>query len=426
MTQRAGQGPSALLVLEDGSCFEGSSCGAPGETFGEVVFNTSMTGYQEVLTDPSYTGQIVTMTFPHIGIYGANAADVESRGVFAAGFVVRALSEMSSNWRAEETLGSYLERLGVVAIEGIDTRRLTRHIREAGAMRAVLSTTDADPDSLLAKVRASTSLVGRDLVSGVGVTERYVWGAEAPPECEVPVDTGVLSGAPRYRVIAFDSGAKYNIMRRLAEAGCEVTVVPPTTSAEEALAMAPHGVFFANGPGDPAAVGYLYATLREVLGKKPVFGICLGHQMLSLALGAETYKLKYGHRGGNQPVKNLLRGTVEVTSQNHGFCVDFGSIGPLIPEDSAGLEHDAGDLGAWVRAGVAPVVRSAEHGRVQLTHVNLNDMTCAGVRALDVPAFSVQYHPEAAPGPHDARYLFGAFTRLMDGRSDIFGARDGE
>lgn len=293
-------------------------------------------------------------------------------------------------------------------------------------MRAVLSTEDLDVDSLLGKVRESPTLAGRDLVSAAGVHERYVWGAGAPPGCEVPVDTGVLAGVPRFRVTAFDSGAKYNIMRRLAEAGCEVTVVPPDTSAAEVLALEPDGVFFANGPGDPAAVAYLYATLREILGVKPVFGICLGHQMLALALGAETYKLKYGHRGGNQPVKNLVSGMVEVTAQNHGFCVDFGSIGSLVAEESGGLDLDANDLAGWVRAGVAPVVRSVEHGRVQLTHVNLNDMTVAGIRALDVPAFSVQYHPEAAPGPHDARYLFGAFARLMQGRSDIFREKDGE
>ncbi|MRR10929.1 hypothetical protein EG835_00185 [bacterium] len=298
-------------------------------------------------------------------------------------------------------------------------------MRETGAMRAVLSTVDTDTDSLLEKVRASASLVGRDLVTGVGVTSSYEWGSEAPPDCEIPADTGVLPGAPKYRVVAFDSGVKYNIMRRLTEAGCEVIVVPPTTGAAGALALEPDGVFFANGPGDPAAVAYLYSTLRELLGHRPVFGICLGHQMLSLALGAETFKLKYGHRGGNQPVKNLVTGAVEITSQNHGFCVDFGSIGELVPEDSSGLTHDANDLGAWVRDGVAPVVRSAEHGRVQLTHVNLNDMTAAGVRALDLPAYSVQYHPEAAPGPHDARYLFGAFTRLMDGKSDIFREGDG-
>lgn len=416
----------ALLVLEDGTSFSGWSCGAAGESFGEIVFNTSMTGYQEILTDPSYTGQIITMTFPHIGIYGTNAADVESRAIFASGLVVRELSETASNWRAEETLGDYLRRLGVVAIEGVDTRRLTRHVREKGAMRAVLSSLDTDVASLQAKVLASPSLVGRDLVSDVGSTGRYVWGAEAPPQAEIPVDTGIIHASPRYRVVAYDSGMKYNIMRRMSEAGCEVIVVPPATSAAEALALEPDGIFFANGPGDPAAVGYLYGTLRELLGTKPVFGICLGHQMLSLALGAETFKLKYGHRGGNQPVKNLVTGAVEITSQNHGFCVDFGSIGPLVGEDSGGLEYDANDLAAWVREGVAPVVRSAEHGRVQLTHVNLNDMTAAGLRTLDLPACSVQYHPEAAPGPHDARYLFGVFARLMDGATDIFAERDGE
>ncbi len=411
----------ALLALEDGTLFWGTSCGAPGETTGEAVFNTSLSGYQEVFTDPSYAGQIVTMTMPHIGNYGVNAADMESRGVFAAGFVVRELSSMASNWRAEETLREFFERHAVVAIEGVDTRRLTRHIREQGAMRAVLSTEDLDPESLVAKAKASLGLVGRDLVTEVAVSERYVWGEEMPPECELPVDTGVLSATPRYRVVAYDSGVKYNILRRLSEQGCEVIVVPPTTSAAEAMELKPDGVFLANGPGDPSAVDYLYTTLRELLGKVPVFGICLGHQMLSLALGADTYKLKYGHRGGNQPVKNLVTGRVEITSQNHGFCVDFASVGPLIPELSGGLTLDPADLGAWVRAGVAPVVRSERFGAVQLTHVNLNDMTVEGVRPLEIPAFSVQYHPEAAPGPHDARYLFGAFTRLMDGREDIFG-----
>jgi carbamoyl-phosphate synthase small subunit len=416
----------AILALEDGTLFEGRSCGAPGEAFGEAVFNTSMTGYQEVFTDPSYAGQIVTMTSPHIGNYGVSGADMESRGVFAAGFVVRELSEIASNWRAEETVGEFLRRRGVMAVEGVDTRRLTRHIREAGAMRAVLSTTDLDRDSLVAKAKASPGLAGRDLVAEVAVRERFTWGGEMPPDCEIPVDTGILPVSPRHRVVAFDSGIKYNILRRLAEHGCEIIVVPPTTSATEALALGPDGVFFANGPGDPAAVTYVYETLREILGSKPVFGICLGHQMLSLALGCSTYKLKYGHRGGNQPVKNLLTGRVEITSQNHGFCVDFGSIGPLVPDESGGLTHDANDLGAWAAAGVAPVVRSQRFGLVQLTHVNLNDMTTEGVRALEIPAYSVQYHPEAAPGPHDARYLFGAFTRLMEGKTDLFDEGGGE
>lgn len=414
----------ALLALEDGTCFHGSSCGAMGEAAGEICFNTSMAGYQEVLTDPSYAGQIVTMTMPHIGNYGVNGADMESRGIFSQGFVVRSMSHDPSSWRAEQSLPDFLREHGVVAIEGVDTRKLTRHIRETGAMRAVISTTDLDEASLIAKAKASLGLVGRDLVSEVCVRDPFVWGGECP-DGSMPVDTGVLHAAPRYRVVAFDSGIKYNILRRLSDAGCEVLIVPPTTSAADVLAEKPDGVFLANGPGDPAAVDYLYQTLREIVGEVPLFGICLGHQMLSLAVGASTYKLKYGHRGGNQPVKNLLTGRVEITSQNHGFCVDFGSIGPLFAEESGGLSHDAGDLGAWARAGVAPVVRSERFGRVQLTHVNLNDMTTEGIRLLDAPAFSVQYHPEAAPGPHDARYLFEAFMGLMAGRPDFLSVGEG-
>lgn len=410
----------AMLVLEDGTAFPGLSCGAPGEASGEICFNTSLAGYQEVFTDPSYAGQIVTMTMPHIGNYGVNGADMESRSVFAGGFVMREMSHEPSSWRSEESLPEFLRRLGIVAIEGVDTRRLTRLIRDAGAMKCAISTIDLDPASLAEKVRRSPDLEGRDLVAEVCVREAYTWGETMPEGIDMPVDTGVLPAQPAYRVAAFDSGVKYSILRNLAEAGCEVTVLPPTTTAEEVLALDPDGIFLANGPGDPSAVGYLYGTLKELLGKKPVFGICLGHQMLSLALGAETYKLKHGHHGGNQPVMNLLTGRVEITSQNHGFCVDFGSIGPLLSGESAGLTHDANDLGAWVRAGVAPVVRSADFGRVQLTHVNLNDMTTEGVSLLDIPAFSVQYHPEAAPGPHDARYLFESFTRLVgDGISGM-------
>lgn len=405
----------ALLVLEDGTTFEGSSCGAAGEASGEICFNTSMTGYQEVFTDPSYAGQIVTMTMPHVGNYGVNGADMESRSVFARGVVVREMTHEPSSWRAEESLPAFLQRLGVVAVEGVDTRRLTKHIREAGAMRAVISTIDTDPASLTVKALSAPTLAGQDLVADVAVLEPYRWGFEMPDGIESPVDTGVLPTQPAFRVVAFDSGIKYNILRRLAEAGCDVTVVPPTTSAADVLALDPDGLLFANGPGDPAAVGYLYRTLDELLGTRPVFGICLGHQMLALAVGAATYKLKYGHRGGNQPVMNLLTEQVEITSQNHGFCVDFGSIGELIAEESGGLHHAAGELGAWVRSGCAPVVRSSRFGRVQLTHVNLNDMTTEGLRLLDVPAFSVQYHPESAPGPHDARYLFGAFTSMMSG-----------
>jgi len=414
----------AILALEDGTVFEGRACGALGEAIGEVVFNTSMSGYQEVLTDPSYAGQIVTMTMPHIGNYGVNGADMESRGVFSRGLVVRDMCSQPSSWRSEEPLPDFLERHGVVAIEGIDTRRLTRHIREAGAMRAVISTQDLTPESLVGKAQAAPGLVGRDLVAEVAVSHRFTWGADGSPEGVAVVDTGILPVSPRYRVAVFDSGIKYNILRQLSEAGCELIVLPPTTSAKEALALEPDGIFVANGPGDPSAVEYLYSTLRELIGVKPIFGICLGHQMLSLAVGATTFKLKYGHRGGNQPVKNLLTGRVEITSQNHGFCIDHSAIGPLMPAESGGLTYDPADLASWSAAGVAPVVESQTFGRVQLTHVNLNDMTAEGIRLLDQPAFSVQYHPEAAPGPHDARYLFGAFTRLMDGRTDYLDAAE--
>ncbi len=415
----------ALLALEDGTHFFGVACGAEGEADGELCFNTSLSGYQEILSDPSYAGQIVTMTMPHIGNYGVNGADMESRGVFARGFVVREMCRRPSSWRSEQSVPDFLAKQGVVGIEGVDTRRLTRHLRERGAMRAVISTLDLDPASLSAKAAASPGLVGRDLVREVAVPEAYVWGSEDPTGC-LPIDTGVLPVEARHHVVAFDSGIKFNILRRLSDAGCSVTVVPPTTSADEILAMSADGVFLANGPGDPSAVGYLHGTLGELLGKVPVFGICLGHQMLSLALGAKTYKLKYGHRGGNHPVMNLLTRRVEISSQNHGFCVDFASIGELDPPNAGGVAHDPADLEAWVTSGAVPVVISPRFGRVQLTHVNLNDMTVEGIRCLDVPAFSVQYHPEAAPGPHDSRYLFSAFMALMDGSTDyLSGSRAG-
>jgi len=412
-----------MLALEDGTVFEGWSCGASGEADGEVVFNTSLSGYQEVVTDPSYAGQIVTMTMPQIGNYGVNGADMESRGSFMRGLVVREMSRITSSWRAETSLPDFLRSEGVVAIEGLDTRRLTRHIRERGAMRAVISTLDLDAASLVAKAAASPGLVGRDLVREVAVEAAYEWGSEDPTGC-LPIDTGVLPTRPAYRVVAFDSGVKFNILRRLSEAGCSVRVVPPTMSPAEVLELGCDGVFLANGPGDPAAVEYLYSTVRELLGVVPLFGICLGHQMLALAVGADTFKLRYGHRGGNQPVMNLLTGRVEITSQNHGFCVDFGSIGPLDRGLSGGLTYEPNDLQAWVTGGVAPVVMSGAYGPVQLTHVNLNDMTVEGIRVLQRRAFSVQYHPEAAPGPHDARYLFGAFTALMDGREEYLSGAD--
>lgn len=405
----------AMLALEDGTVFTGLACGATGETTGEICFNTSLSGYQEVVTDPSYRGQIITMTMPQIGNYGVNGADMESRGVWASGLVVREMSKLASNWRADESLRDFLARTGTVAIEGVDTRRLTRHIREAGAMRAVLSTEDLDPGSLVAKAQAAPGLVGRDLVAEVAIDAPCEWGPDTYSHAATTDFGAIDREAADFRVVAIDSGIKYNILRRLVEQGCDVVVVPPTATADEVLAHDPDGVFVANGPGDPQGVPYLYKTLRDLIGQRPVFGICLGHQMLSLAVGADTFKLKYGHRGGNQPVRNLITQRVEITSQNHGFCVDFGSIGELVDEDSGGLSHDANDLAAWVAAGVAPVVRSEWFGRVQLTHVNLNDMTTEGIRLLDVPAFAVQYHPEAAPGPHDAAYLFESFARLMRG-----------
>ncbi|HEY3374326.1 MAG TPA: glutamine-hydrolyzing carbamoyl-phosphate synthase small subunit [Candidatus Aquicultor sp.] len=377
----------AILALEDGTVFHGYGFGAAGETSGEVVFNTSMTGYQEILTDPSYAGQIVTMTYPLIGNYGVNKDDSESRKPFVEGFVVREASNIHSNWRAKGSLQGYLAENGIVGIEGVDTRALTKHIRSAGAMRGVISGDGDTEAAVIDKAKGSPSMVGRDLVKDVTVEKPYSWNS-------------MQGGA--YKVVAYDFGIKANIIRCLSEAGCNINIVPATTPADEVLAMNPDGIFLSNGPGDPAAVTYAIQTIRELLGKKPVFGICLGHQLLSLAIGGETYKLKFGHRGGNQPVKNLLNGRVEITSQNHGFSVNPASldvseqpwqVGQTIP------------LGGW--AG------KSEVGNIEVTHINLNDGTVEGLRCLDIPAFSVQYHPEAAPGPHDARYLFEQFIELM-------------
>ncbi len=373
----------ALLALEDGTFFRGYSFGAEGEACGEIVFNTSMCGYQEILTDPSYKGQIVTMTYPMIGNYGVNPQDVESWRPHVEGFVVREYSPVYSNWRATGSLGDYLKEHGIVAIEGVDTRALTKHIRQAGAMKAVLSTEDLDPDSLVDKARKSPGLVGRDLVKEVTCKEPFEWddlslrldGHEEG--LEIPE-----SGSDnRYRVVAIDGGVKYNILRLLAAAGCRVTVVPANTTARRILELEPEGIFLSNGPGDPEGVPYLVETVRELLGKRPIFGICLGHQILGLAMEGRTFKLKFGHRGGNQPVKDLRTGKVDITSQNHGFCVDMESLDP---------------------------------DEVELTHINLNDKTLEGMRHRGLPIFSVQYHPEASPGPHDASYLFQEFVAMME------------
>ncbi len=367
----------ALLVLEDGTAFRGRSFGATGTTFGEAVFNTAMSGYQEVLTDPSYTGQIVTMTSVHVGNYGVNADDVESGRVQVAGFVVREAARRASSWRSAGTVGDLLEHQGVVGIEGVDTRALTRRLRDRGAMRCGISTDVLDADELVALVRTQPTMEGQDLAGSAGTKAAYV----------IP-----SVGERRFRVVAYDFGMKANIGRLLAAHGCDVHVVPAKTTVDEVLALEPDGVFLSNGPGDPAPVTYGVAAARELLGKVPMFGICLGSQLMGLALGASTFKLQYGHHGVNLPVLRRATGAVEITSQNHGFAVEPTSLGEQVDEFT------------W---------QTADHGRVEVTHVNMNDETVAGLACTDLAAFSVQYHPEAAPGPHDASYLFEQFADLM-------------
>ena len=359
----------AILALADGTVFEGEQFGATGETVGEIVFNTSMTGYQEVLTDPSYKGQIVTMTYPLIGNYGCNEADVESIGPQVEGFVVREYSAYHSNWRSKWSLDTYLAEHDIIGIQGIDTRALTRRLRIHGVMNGCLSTEDLNPESLVTKAKAWHGLVGWDLVQRVTCPSAYAWQ-----------QIEETNSHAKYRVVALDFGIKYNILRQLTEHGCEVQVVPANTTAEEILAAEPDGVFLSNGPGDPMPVDYAIQTIRTLIDKKPLFGICLGHQLLGLALGGKTYKLKFGHRGANQPVKHLETDRVEITSQNHGFCVDIDAL----------------------------------PNNVDVTHVNLNDDTLEGIQHREYPIFSVQYHPEASPGPHDASYLFSRFTEMMD------------
>lgn len=375
-----GSSTKALLVLEDGKVFRGRAFASRGETLGEVVFNTSMTGYQEALTDPSYHEQILTMTYPLIGTYGINNEDNESSRVQVAGFVVKEYQRVPSNWRSTKTLRTFLEEHGVIGIEGVDTRALTRHIRLAGAMKGIISTETDNVDELLEKVRAYPGLVGRDITRDVACSSPYLWHDDSP----FPAETWNNPAHP-YKVVALDFGIKYNIIRELTRAGCQVLVMPGTSAAADILALQPDGVFLSNGPGDPAPVTHGISVVRELLGRVPIFGICLGHQLLGLAVGARTFKLKFGHRGSNQPVLNLSNRRIEITSQNHGFCVDVDSL----PPDKA-----------------------------ETTHVNLNDRTSEGMKLKDVPAFSVQYHPEAAPGPHDALYLFKEFKRLMDAWRD--------
>lgn len=408
-----GVNPPALLVLEDGTVFEGYAPAARGEVFGEVCFNTSLVGYLEVLSDPSYAGQIVTMTYPQIGNYGINPDDLQRDTLALRGFVVHDLCTAPSNWRSTQSLDSFLKERGVVAIAGVDTRELTRHLRDHGAQRGVLSTEDLDPMSLLEKVRVSESIVGVNLAETVSGTDERPFGIDDLPKSQ---EFALAESTPaRHRVVAYDCGAKDAIMGGLVRVGCDVVRVPWDTPAEEVLALDPDGVFLSNGPGDPDAVEGTYTQVEKLLGRVPVFGICLGHQMISKAAGADMEKLKFGHRGGNQPVMNLLSGRVEITAQNHGFGLVFPSLGELIPELSGGHDSHYNDLRFWVRCRIAPVVRNDRFGRIRLTHVNLNDGTCEGIQFLDIPAFSVQYHPEASPGPTDAHYLFSAFARLLDG-----------
>jgi carbamoyl-phosphate synthase small subunit len=374
--RRAGMSERAWLVLRDGRTFRGRPLGAVGEAAGEVIFNTAMSGYQEILTDPSYRGQIVAMTYPMIGNYGVNSEDVESRRPWANGFIVKEASSVASNFRADTGLDEYLRRHGIVGIQDIDTRALTRHLRDHGAQDGIISSVEAEPTHLLERARALPGLVGRDLVAEVTAAAPYTWsegtwelsrGYVAPP-------------APRFTVVAYDCGIKLNILRQLRAAACDVTVVPAATPAAEVLARKPDGVFLSNGPGDPEGVPYLIESVRGLLGRVPIFGICLGHQILGLAAGGRTYKLPFGHHGANHPVKDTTTGKVEITSQNHGFAVDPASVTAL----------------GW-----------------EPTHLNLNDGTCEGLRHREWPVFSVQYHPEASPGPHDANYLFRRFTDLM-------------
>ncbi len=384
---KGGVRPRAVLALEDGTVFEGQSFGHTGEVTGEVVFNTALCGYQEVLTDPSYAGQIVTMTYPHIGNYGVNPEDVESAHPQVAGFVVREASTVVSSWRASGRLDRYLDQAGIVGISEIDTRALTRHLRTHGAKRGVISAVEFDRETLIARARASRSMVGLDLAREVTCRKPYGW--EAPAASAAPHLVPVLRGARTeplaegeapLKVVAYDFGLKLNILRNLAALGCRVTVVPAHTAAAEALELKPDGIFMSNGPGDPEPVTYAVEAAKAFIDRLPVFGICLGHQIMGLACGGKTFKLKFGHRGANHPVKNLETGQVEITSQNHGFCLE--------PElfDNPDLIH---------------------------THVNLNDGTVEGFRHRERPVLSVQYHPEASPGPHDSHYLFEEFVSMM-------------
>ena len=381
----------AILALADGTVFKGTAFGATAETTGEVVFNTAMSGYQEILTDRSYRGQMVTMTYPHIGNYGINPEDVESRKPWLAGFIVKEACRTPSSWRSRLSLEEYLKSHGIAGIQGIDTRALTTHLRDHGSQQGCISHLELDPLRVVQKAREAPSIIGRDLVQEVTCSTPYGW-TESSKEWKVRPEPPQSPLDARFKVVAFDFGIKYNILRRLVDHGCDVTVVPASTTAAAALAMKPDGIFLSNGPGDPEGVPYAVEAVRNLLGKRPVLGICLGHQILGLAYGLQTYKLKFGHHGANHPVLNSETQRVEITSQNHNFAV----------------------RGATERSGNAPgAVWPTPYGAVTVSHTSLNDSAVEGLRCLDIPTFSVQYHPEASPGPHDAAYLFQGFLDMM-------------